>query len=217
VIYDVGSLAFDDGHVLSLFFQTLIIACIIGLLLFFFMYKLIEYPISTLNEQLDVALREKKDSTEVDFQFAPLQNLIGNVNSLLTRYFHGDADQQMSRHVVSREAEAENLVQLMGYPTIAINAEKRIIAANKNFEQIAHASGAQLNGQPLTALSDMALQQNLSFLIQKSQENPGLIQSDQLEFSGHNCHIHCQAMGVDNDTIAYFVISVIPLEEGGGE
>jgi len=217
VIYDVGSLAFDDGHVLSLFFQTLVIACIIGLLLFFFMYKLIEYPISTLNEQLDVALREKKDSTEVDFQFPALQNLIGNVNSLLTRYFHGEGDHNMSRQVVSRDAEAENLIQLMGYPTIAINAEKRIIAANKNFEQIAHVSDGQLVGQPLTFLSDMALQQNLAHLMQKSQENPGLIHSDQLEFSGHNCQIHCQAMGVENDSIAYFIISVTPSEEAGGE
>jgi hypothetical protein len=214
VIYDVGSLAFDDGHVLSLFFQTLIIACIVGLLLFFFMYKLIEYPINTLNEQLDIALREKKDSTEVEFQFPALQNLIGNVNSLLTRYIHGDAENNGPVQVLSRDAEAENLVQLMGYPTIAISGEKRIIAVNTNFEQIAHANATQLNGQQLSALSDGALQQNLLHLIQKSTDVPGTIHSDQLEFSGHNCLIHCQAMGVDNNTIAYFIVSITPTEGG---
>jgi len=216
VIYDVGSLAFDDGHVLSLFFQTLIIACIVGLLLFFFMYKLIEYPINTLNEQLDTALREKKDSTEVNFQFPALQNLVGNINSLLTRYLHGDAENKGPVQVLSRDAEAENLVQLMGYPTIAISGEKRIIAVNSNFEQIVHATATQLNGQQMSAISDSSLQQNLLHLMQKSQEAPGVIHSDQLEFSGHNCQIHCQAMGVDNNTIAYFVVSITPTE-GGGE
>ncbi|RYZ35002.1 MAG: FHA domain-containing protein, partial [Sphingobacteriales bacterium] len=208
VIYDIGSLAFDDGHVLSLFFQTLIIACIMGLLLFFFMYKLIEYPINTLNQQLDTALREKKDSTEVNFQFPALQNLVGNINSLLTRYINGDADKNGPVQVVSRDAEAENLVQLMGYPTIAISGERRIIAVNSNFEQIAHATSAQLSGQQMSAISDSSLQQNLMHLMQKSQEAPGAIHSDQLEFSGHNCQIHCQAMGVDNNTVAYFVISI---------
>ncbi|WP_413289937.1 FHA domain-containing protein [Bdellovibrio sp. HCB337] len=214
VLYDIGSLAFDDGHVLSLFFQTLILACLVGLLLFFFMYKLIEYPITTLNEQLDTALREKKDSADVNFQFPALQNLVGNINSLLTRYLNGNTDGAAPMMMVSRDAEAENLVQLMGYPTIAISGEGRIITINANFEQIAHATSGQLNGQPLTAIPDMALQQNIQHLMQKCRDVPGSIHSDQLEFSGHNCQIHCNAMGVENGTIAYFIVSITPVEGG---
>jgi len=212
VMYDVGSLAFDDGHVLSLFFQTLILACLVGLLLFFFMYKLIEHPIVSLNHQLDVALREKKDSTDINFQFPALQNLVGNINSLLTRYLHGGGDGAAPVNMVSRDSEAENLVQLMGYPTIAISGEGRIVTVNANFEQIAHASSSQLSNQPLSAIPDMALQQNIQHLMQKSREAPGTIHSDQLEFSGHNCMIHCHAMGVENGTVAYFIISITPVE-----
>jgi nitrogen-specific signal transduction histidine kinase len=116
--------------------------------------------------------------------------------------------------MVSRDVEAENLVQLMGYPTIAVSGEDRIICVNGNFEQLAHATSAQLNNQTLSAIPDGALQQNLQHLIQKVREVPGTIHSDQLEFSGHNCQIHCQAMGVENSTIAYFVICITPLEEG---
>jgi hypothetical protein len=212
VLYDIGSLAFDDGHVLSLFFQTLILACFVGLGLFFFMYKLIEFPIMSLNNQLDTALREKKDSTDVNFQFPVLQNLVGNINSLLSRYTHGGDHGGEPRNMVSHDVEAENLVQLMGYPTIAISGENRIISVNGNFEQIAHSTRAQLNHQTLSAIPDAALQQNLQHLIQKSREVPGTIHSDQLEFSGHNCRIHCQAMGVESSTIAYFVICITPLE-----
>lgn len=214
VLYDVGSLAFDDGHVLSLFFQTLILACLVGLLLFFFMYKLIEYPIVNLNQQLDIAMREKRDSTEVNFQFPALQNLISNINSLLSRYLNGDSDGGSPVHLVSRDAEAENLVQLMGYPTIAISGEGRIVAMNANFEQLAHATSAQLAHQPLASIPDVALQQNISHLIEKVKLAPGSIQSDQLEFSGHNCQIHCHAMGIENGVISYFVICVTPIEGG---
>ncbi len=213
VIYDIGSLAFDDGHVLSLFFQTLILACLVGLLLFFFMYKLIEYPIVSLNNQLDVALRDKKDSTDVNFRFPALQSLVSNINSLLSRYLHGGGNDGGLVNMVGRDAEAENLVQLMGYPTIAVSGEGRIICVNGNFEQISHALSAQLNHQTLSAIPDVALQQNLQHLMQKSRELPGVIQTDQLEFSGHNCRIHCQAMGVENNTIAYFVICITPIEE----
>lgn len=214
VLYDVGSLAFDDGHVLSLFFQTLIIASLVGLVLFFFMYKLIEFPITSLNAQLDVALREKRDSTEVLFQYPAFQNLIGNINSLLTRYIHGDTDKGNTLHLVGRDAEAENLIQLMGYPTIAISGENRIISVNANFEQLSHASAAQLNGQTIAKIPDGALQQNIQHLIEKAREVPAIIHSDSLEFAGHNCQIHCQAMGVDQGTVAYFVISVTPTEGG---
>lgn len=214
VLYDIGSLAFDDGHVLSLFFQTLILACLVGLVLYYFMYKLIEYPIVTLNKQLDTALREKKDSTEVDFQFPALQNLVGNINSLLTRYLHGGDEDGGQVNMVSRDSEAENLIQLMGYPTIAVSGEGRIMSVNQNFEQLAHASASQLNHQTLSAIPDIALQQNIQHLIEKARVAPGSIHSDQLEFSGHNCQIHCHAMGVENGTIAYFVICVTPVEGG---
>jgi len=214
ILYDVGSLAFDDGHVLSLFFQTLILACLVGLLIFYFMYKLVEYPIVTLNRQLDVALRDKKDSTEIPFQFPALQELVGNINSLLSRYLNGSPEGAGPVNMVSHDAEAENLVQLMGYPTLAVSGEGRLLAVNANFEQIAHANANQLVHQTLSAIPDIALQQNIQHLMQKSREVPGATHNDQLEFSGHNCLIHCQAMGVENNTIAYFIICITPVEGG---
>ncbi len=214
VLYDIGSLAFDDGHVLSLFFQTLILACLVGVLLFFFMYKLIEFPIVSLNRQLDIAMREKKDAADVEFQFPVLQNLIANINSLLTRYLHGGDEAGGQVNLVSRDSEAENLVQLMGYPTVAVTGEGRIVSVNANFEQLAHASSSQLVNQMVAAIPDLALQQNMQHLIEKSRLAPGSIQSDQLEFSGHNCQIHCHAMGVENGAISYFVICITPVEGG---
>lgn len=214
VLYDIGSLAFDDGRAISLFMQTLVIASIVGLLIYFFMYKLIEYPLTTLNAQLDTAMREKHDNTQVNFLFPPLQALIGNINSLLTRYIHGDTEGGSSAAgFVNKDGEAENLVQIVGFPCIAISREGRIIACNQAFTQVARAEMAQLQGQPFQALPDLALQKNIEGLVGKTLENVRTIHTDQLEFSGHLCVLSCQAM-TTGENVDYFLITVSPTEGG---
>lgn len=214
VLYDIGSLAFDDGRAISLFMQTLVIASLIGLLIYFFMYKLIEYPIVTLNAQLDTAMREKKDNTEVNFQFPALQALIGNINSLLTRYIHGEADSggAGAAGFVNKDGEAENLVQLIGFPSIAISREGRIIACSASFAQVARAEVAQLQGHMFNTIPDAALQQNLDGLLARTRENPRAIHTDQLEFSGHLCILSCQAMCSSGQEIDYYIVTVSPTE-----
>ena len=214
VLYDIGSLAFDDGRAISLFMQTLVIASLIGLVIFFFMYKLIEFPLVALNAQLDAAMREKKDSTEINFMFPPLQALVGNINSLLSRYLHGDNDAASGAGgFVNKDGEAENLVQIVGFPCVAIANEGRIIACNAAFAQVAHAEVAQLVGQAYQSMPDAALQQNVDGLIARARENPRMIHTDQLEFSGHLCILSCQAFSSAGG-IDYFVVTVSPAEGG---
>lgn len=214
VLYDVGSLAFDDGRAISLFMQTLVIASLLGLVVFFFMYKLVEYPFVSLNAQLDTAMREKKDNTELDFMFPPLQALIGNINSLLTRYVHGDADggSTGAAGFVNRDGEAENLVQMIGFPCITISKEGRIIGCNAAFTQVARADIAQLQGQLYKAIPDVALQKNIDGLLVRTRENPRIISTDQLEFSGHMCILSCQGITSNGNDVEYFVVTVSPTE-----
>lgn len=214
VLYDIGSLAFDDGRAISLFMQTLLIASLVGLVIYFFMYKLIEYPLLTLNSQLDVAMREKTDHTEVPFLFPPFQALVGNINSLLTRYIHGSADSggNHAGGFVNKDGEAENLVQIIGYPCVAISREGRIISCNPAFNQIARLESGQLAGQMFKAIPDVALQQNMEGLMEKVRENPRIIHTDQLEFSGHLCILSCQGMTSPGGEVDYFVVTVSPAE-----
>lgn len=215
VIYDVSSLAFDTGRAISLFMQTLLIASLVGLLIFYFMYHLIEYPVRVLNDKLDLALREKSDNIALDFQFPIFQNLVGNVNSLLTRVLHGSSEMQSSHAGSGKEGEAENLVQLMMLPCAAIHSMGHIISCNSRFEQFARSTKDQIQGQQISALGDISLQQNIEHLLKKTKENPYSIHSDQLEFSGQPCHIHCQAFTTQGQ-IDYFMIVITP-SEGGSE
>lgn len=215
VLYDIGSLAFDDGRAISLFMQTLVIAMLLGLLIYFFMYKLIVYPISTLNSQLDMAMREKTDNTEVDFNFPPFQVLVGNINSLLSRYIHGDSQSGSGgAGFFNKDGEAENLVQMVGFPCVSISREGRIISCNAAFTQVAHAEISQLQGQMYQSLPDVALQQNVQGLLTKTTENPRAIHTDQLEFGGHPCILSCQAITSSTGEVDYFLITVSPHEGG---
>lgn len=217
VLYDVGSLAFDDGRAISLFMQTLLIASLVGFVIYFFMYKLIEYPLVALNTQLDVAMREKTDHTDVPFMFPPFQALVGNINSLLSRYIHGGSEAGGSHGAgsfINKDGEAENLVQIIGFPCVAISREGRIISCNAAFNQIARLESDQLSGQTFKAIPDVALHQNIEGLLEKVRENPRMIHTDQLEFSGHLCILSCQGMASSGSEVDYFVVTVSPAEGG---
>lgn len=216
ILYDIGSLAFDDGRALSLFMQTLVIASLIGIALFYFMYKLIEFPITSLNTQLDHAMREKKDNIKLEFMFPALQALIGNLNSLLTRYIHGDAEGGgLGMAFGNKDTEAANLLHLVGYPAVAIRSDGSIVACNAGFETLARNTSGAMQNQPLQAIHDDPLRQNIEHLLAKAREVPHSIHSDQLEFSGHLCSLNCQAFSTA-ETVDYFVVSVTPADGGSG-
>lgn len=214
VIYDMSALEFDDGRALSLFLQTLVIACFAGLIIFYFMYSLIEHPIRRLNAELDIALREKKDTTAVAFQFPALQALIGNINSLLSRYTHGEGSNAGGGGFINRDGEMENLVQLLGLPGVVINRDGRIVAANSGFAQIARSDIQALVGHMVSGVPDVALQQNLSDLMRRALEDSRQVHTDQLEFSGHPCLMSCQALTQGSAGVEFFVITIAPIEGG---
>lgn len=214
IIYDLGSLAFDNERVLSLFMQTLVLASIVGFFLYYFMYKLVEFPLVSLNKQLDMALREKKDNLEIKFQYPALQSLVGNLNSLLTRYINGEnsSDSGSAIKAVTREMEALQLVHLVGYPAIAIHQNLTIISVNHAFELLTRLSQNQIVGQNFMVIPDGSLQQNIQNLIQRSNEDRLQIHSDQLEMSGHPCVLTIQSYG--SNEIEYYLITVSPAEGG---
>ncbi len=211
VIYNMGSLAVDDKQTISLFIQTFFIALIVGAILFYFLYKLIEYPLQSLNQQLSVALRERRDDLSVDYQFPALQDLISNVNSLLNRALFGSADES-SHQVIEkdRSLELQNTVELIGYPAMGINVESQSVThINAAFEEKTGQSLSHLAHMPLTHITDQALQLSLRDLVDKVLTSPDEMVSNELEIGGENHQI--MALGISgNQHIAYILIVLIP-------
>lgn len=213
VIYDVSSLALDEGLVISLFMQTLLLSFLVGGIIFYFMFKIIDYPIKNLNDSLDKAMRDKRDDLSLKFNFPSLQNLISNINSLLTRNLTSDFESIKNGGSVNKHAEAENISQLVGYPCLLMSGEGLIMASNHPFDQLTRSSIQQMQGRSLDVISDIALKQNIESLISKSKDMPQMIHRDHLEFSGHNFLLSCSA-SVSNSGIDYFLVVVSPIEEG---
>lgn len=214
VIYNPGSLKFDDGRALALFFQMLLISSLVGGLLFFLMYKLIEYPLVRLNTELDLALREGRDGVNLPILFPALQNLIVNVNSALTRLSQGGAPGGGSAggmEAMNREADFIQLIRLMGFPSLLLSREGLILAMNENFEALTGMSQIQMNRRPFTEVPDQALSKNIEALITSSQSALGQTVRDTLEISGHTFSLNCQNIGQD-----FYVITVSPVDSAQG-
>ena len=213
VFYDMGSLAVDNGQIISLFITTLCIALLLGFVLFYFLYKVIEHPIRDLNQQLDVALKEGHDTLHVDMQFPALQTLASNVSSALTRAISGGSNNGPQALEHDRNREIANLVQLMAFATIGVHSHDLSIAAsNQAFESRTNLSAAQLAAMTVNDISDQALKLSIKDLIARVDQNPAELASNDLEFSGSKFQVVAQGV-YGTAKIAYYLIVLLPQDE----
>lgn len=214
VIYDMGSLAVEDGRTVSLFMQILCIAIVLGLILHFLFNKLIEYPIMSLNREVDLAIKNKSETTSFNIDFPIFEKLITNVNTLLNRVAHLK-DEGDKNTFVNKEIEASNLLHVVGYASIALNKDLNIVGVNPAFEAMLNVSDSALKNQPISLIPDQALQKNIIELVQKTEKDPSTIHISELEFAGVNSQVSCLAIS-DGTGICYFISSIVPLSSGGG-
>ncbi len=210
VLYDMGSIAIDDERTLSLYIQIFFISLIVGAILFYFLFKLFEFPITQINSQLDKELQNPMGNISLKFNLDIIQKLISNINSSLTRTQNNQDSQTFS---IDRSAEINNLVQIIGFPAIAIlNNSQSITAFNDVAAEVLGFTNSDI-GLRVDAITDQALQLNLQDLIQQCLVNPAQLINNQLEISGTQFDLMGQAV-YGSDEIEYFIISFIQHEVG---
>lgn len=215
VIYNMGSLAVDDSRTLSLFIQTFFIAIIVGSILFFFLLKTIEFPLFSLNRQLDRALKENHNELKITYMFPVLQELVSNINSALSRMGDSAISHGMGNIQYDRGSELNNIVQLMGFGAIGITAHDLVIQAiNPEFEMQTGMRSLDLNFQPVDKITDQALRLSIRDLIERAFQSPHQIATNELELSGQPFEIAIQAIH-GTDQIAYYIITLLPQHAGG--
>lgn len=215
VIYNMGSLAVDDARTLSLFIQTFFIALIVGSILFYFLLKTIEFPLVTLNQQLDHALKENHDNLRTTYQFPVLQTLVSNINSALSRMGSSDPSKNPTRVEYDRGAELNNLVQLIGFGAIGITAHDLTIqSVNPEFEDRTGMKSSDLVFQTVDRITDQAMRLSIRDLIERALQNPHQIASNDLDIRGETFEIALQAVH-GSDQVAYFIVSILPSYQGG--
>jgi hypothetical protein len=214
VFFDMTSLAVDNAQVLSLFITTLFISLVLGFILFYFLYKIVENPIRSMNTQLDQALKEGHETVQVKYMFPAMQLLASNVSSALSRSMNGSQDAANRAVEHDRNREISNLVELVGFAAMGIRAADLSIAAvNQALEARIGVGAAQLATMSVNELADQALKLSIRDLIERIDQTPDDLVSNDLEFSGLNYQIVAQAI-FGTTKIAYYLIVLLPKEEG---
>ncbi len=207
VYYDVSSLNVDDGRVISLFMQTLVIAAILGSILYFIFSRLIQYPILSLNKQIDTALREKTDRTEVFVDYPVFQQLVANVNLMLNRLAHSSEGADSTKPKQNRDIEFANLIEMVNQPGLVISQQNIVVALNFQFEQLSQMSKEMLLHQNYNVITDAALMQNIEALMVRAASSPYEKHFDRIPFSQFECEISIQAcLGPDGQVEYYFIL-----------
>jgi hypothetical protein len=211
VKYDISSLKFDEGRIVSLFMQTLIIACVLGMILYQLFARLIEYPLRSLNQQIDKAMLEKSDRTEVPFDYPAFQKLVSNVNTILNRAWSGESSIASTKPQQNKDLEFANLVEMISHAALVVDNMDRVVAVNSGFEQLTQAGRDTVVNQSYKNLTDMALVQNMESLVARSRQTPFEKHSDKIPFSQFECEIHCQVFLDSNSDPQYFVLTLVQL------
>lgn len=205
ILYDMGSLAMNSIAAFTLFVQGLLICLLLGFVLYFFLVRVIENPIDSLNAQLDDALREGRDDLKSPYLYPAIERLGSNINSALSRIGQ-DSGPAAIVHV-NRDMEAMNVVRIAASAAVAVNAlDDRIIVTNPMFDQLIGGSSGNLTGRPLTDINDPAVRANLQNLVDRMRQNPSEIASNSIPFSGRQYVVNGQAVMGSMEPVYYLII-----------
>ena len=216
VIYDMGALAKGNAQTVSLMFQNLFIACVLGFIIFFFLINLIEFPIKSINRQLNQSLKDDRTPpVSVNYQSSVLSALCSNINSALNRISLSQAlneeDEFNDVDVDNRQNEMNNLVEIIGFPSLSVDLQNDTIASvNSNWtdqigiEDILHSS--------LQNVSEESLKTELGNLIEQGRANPQEISFGEIYLKGARLQTTCQfVMGAGEP--AYAIVTFMPDEK----
>ncbi len=195
----------------ALFARILIIALLLGSLLYFILLRLISHPITVATEQLDKALRGERDTIEAKVDFEAFKKLVENINSAISR-MGKSPEALVASQAIDRTNEASNFVRMISDPAIGFDTNGLIIQINGAFEELTGMRLLTIQGQNLEVLQDQALKLNLQDLLQKALSSPGSIVSGDLAMSGVNYEIEMQA-SPDSDTSGKVQYSIATLRK----
>lgn len=210
VLYDMGTMAMSPAQTLGLILEISLLALVLGVLLFFFLNRVVEHPIRLLSHQLDDALREGRDDLSTPYNWPLLDKVISNVNSALARAASGGGNMfgGQQNAVLNRDIEASNIIRMLNVPALSINAiDDRIIATNGSFDQLI-GMGAQLTGRSISEIPDQAMRENLRELIPKMRDQLAAIAYSHIPFAGENYEVNGQAIVGNSGEAAWYLVTL---------
>lgn len=214
VLYNLDRVALDVPRTLSLMIQILLIALLSGVVLYFFLYKVITKPLYDLNDELNTALRDGSQNIEVATSTPIYQKLISNINSALSRMSREQNNQVQVSHG-DKNMEASEMVMMFPIAALALAPNEMIIANNSLISGHPLFDDADLKDKALEDLSDPSLVQNLRDLLQRAVDNPNQKHTSHLPASnGIQFEVAIKSIQ-EMGNVAYYLVCFTEVYEEG--
>ncbi len=209
---------FSNGVYYSLFIQIFSLAFVFGGVLFFFLYKLVEYPFQQLLKELDTALRDRKGSMAIRIQMPALQKLIIIINSLLSRIVHPDLSQSTgSAGAGSKNQEYINILQLIGLPALLVAPNGLILKGNTAFPDVTGIALGFIENHYVSDMPDQVMQKNFMELMKAAVDMIPQSAKSNLEIKEIRYITTCQVATASTGEVDCYFITISPQESAEGQ
>ena len=211
VVYNSRALAMSNSHTINLLVQTLFLSLLFGSILLYILLHIIDRPLKKLKEDLAYSgSGPESKALETNILNSAVQDIYISINSLLTKTKDGESSSGSTLEM-DRSFETQNITEMIGYACVIIsNGDETLLDYNPYFEELTNLY--DLKGKRVVDISDNALQQNISDLIERVRLNPESIETNDFEFSGIPYIVKMQGVYGSTD-VAYFVCAFMPHEE----
>ncbi len=213
VIIGMGIVSIDSsastpalGEIGMFYSQGIILSCVVGLFIFFVIYRLTLRPFVVLNEDLDRVLKGELSQVTSEYSFEELHSLWEILNSLSQRAFKAaganatansgtDAGSGANLNASDFEAMARTIGGLGRQGVVLCDQERRIVYLNEVFEEMSGIRADRDMGQPFTSVArDQGFETLLEDLFSRSGPGAEGIRED-FEFNGVAHTVHTVAFG----------------------
>ena len=219
VFYDMGALSkAGKKAVLSLVFQNLFIAAVLGFFLYFFLVHLIHFPVRDITYQLNQALKGESgggggaSSVSTKYQSEEFQYLCESLNSALNQLTQSKAEAKAKAEggdggaSGGRQNEMANIPEVIGFPALSLDlADNTFAGLNSGFQE--QFGMEEILHQPLDGIDDGDFRDGVQEILEKGLENPEDISFGEIQIKDANWQTACQFVKGGDQQPAFAVIT----------
>lgn len=225
VTFMLKGITLDSGTIGVVYFESLVIALLVGVFFVFLVYRMTYHSIATVNDDMDAVLKGNQPSVPKRYKLEPLERLIDSINSALSRIPNlkveekevaaTDNEQQI---IDSLLAPIQLLVTRASHPMLLLSGDGKVTAMNTAFEDLTGIHIDSAAGQDVTTVArDDAFASMVSDLMGKAAALGLQGASEDYEFPSGLHRTECFALfSLPEKIEAYLFAFERQAEEGNG-
>ncbi len=196
--------------------EALLFAVLLSLVAYFFIFKMIQYPIVQMEKQLDLALKGEGQAIRAEVKLAEMENLAQVMNFSLARIQQGGGGNLALGSGGPEDAEDAaylKAIEEFDYNSsdalLVLDAEKKVELVGKVLEELLSLRNQYARGQNISdACKDAAFAGTAIDLAEQVINSLGEAQSAQLDINGTNRQVGAVAHKNSKGEIRYILVTI---------